>query len=166
MSSSSPLAGEPFRLDELWSFASKLERSASPGFGWGAAWIGDDGALVSHRDLRAFRDDPATEALGAIETRVALVHLRRPSKLSTLTGPDTQPFDDPGRSVLRSATTATCTTTASFARRTGPRAGSTAVPTPRSGLAGSRTRGIRRSDPTTCWRRCTIGSVARRTLPS
>ena len=27
--------------------------------------------------------------------RVALVHLRRPSKLSTLTGPDTQPFDDP-----------------------------------------------------------------------
>jgi glutamine phosphoribosylpyrophosphate amidotransferase len=88
-------AGEPFRLDELWPFASKLERFGIAGFGWGAAWIGDDGALASHRDLRAFRDDPATEALGAIETRVGLIHLRRPSKLSTLTGPDTQPFDDP-----------------------------------------------------------------------
>jgi glutamine phosphoribosylpyrophosphate amidotransferase len=88
-------ASEPFRLDELWPFASKLERFGIAGFGWGAAWIGDDGGLVSHRDLRAFREDPAIEALGAIETRVVLVHLRRPSKLSTLTGPDTQPFDDP-----------------------------------------------------------------------
>lgn len=88
-------AAAPFRLDELWPFASKLERFGIAGFGWGAAWIGADGALVSHRDLRAFRDDPAAEALGATETRVALVHLRRPSKLSTLTGPDTQPFDDP-----------------------------------------------------------------------
>ena len=88
-------SSEPFRLDELWPFASKLERFGIAGFGWGAAWRGDDGALVSHRDLRAFRDDPATKALGAVETRVVLVHLRRPSKLSTLTGPDTQPFDDP-----------------------------------------------------------------------
>ena len=88
-------ATEPFRFAELWPFAEKLERFGIAGFGWGAAWVGDDGALRSHRDLRAFRDDPATEALGATETRVALVHLRRPSKLSTLSGPDTQPFDDP-----------------------------------------------------------------------
>jgi glutamine phosphoribosylpyrophosphate amidotransferase len=89
-------ASKPFRLDVLWPFATKLERYGIAGFGWGAAWIGDDGDLHSHRDLRAFRDDPAVDALGAIETRSALVHLRRPSKLSTLTGPDTQPFDDPG----------------------------------------------------------------------
>ena len=88
-------ASEPFRLDALWPFAAKLERYGIAGFGWGAAWIGDDGALHSHRDLRAFAEDPATESLGAIETRAVLVHLRRPSKLSTLTGPDTQPFDDP-----------------------------------------------------------------------
>jgi glutamine phosphoribosylpyrophosphate amidotransferase len=88
-------ASKAFRLDELWPFTVKLERYGIAGFGWGAAWLGDDGALHSHRDLRAFRDDPGTEALGATETRVALVHLRRPSRLSTLTGPDTQPFDDP-----------------------------------------------------------------------
>jgi glutamine phosphoribosylpyrophosphate amidotransferase len=33
--------------------------------------------------------------VGAIETTAALVHLRRPSRLSTITLPDTQPFDDP-----------------------------------------------------------------------
>ena len=48
-----------------------------------------------HRDLRAFRDDPGRETVGAIETSSVLIHLRRPSRLSTLTLPDTQPFDDP-----------------------------------------------------------------------
>ena len=88
-------AAEPFRLDELWPFAEKLERFGIAGFGWGAAWLGGDGRLGSHRDVRAFRDDPGTEAIGAIETTAALVHLRRPSKLSTLTVEDAQPFDDP-----------------------------------------------------------------------
>ena len=90
-------AAEPFRLDELWPFTEKLERFGIAGFGWGAAWLSDDGRLHSHRDVRAFRDDPAGAArVGAVETTAALVHLRRPSKLSTLQMPDTQPFDDPG----------------------------------------------------------------------
>ncbi len=37
----------------------------------------------------------AGTTVGAVETTSALVHLRRPSRLSTLTLPDTQPFDDP-----------------------------------------------------------------------
>jgi hypothetical protein len=89
-------AAEPFRLDELWPFTERLERFWIAGFGWGAAWLGPDGRLASHRDLRAFRDDTGRERVGATETTAALVHLRRPSKLSTLTVPDTQPFDDPG----------------------------------------------------------------------
>ena len=88
-------AAEPFRLDELWPFAERLERFGIAGFGWGAAWIGRDGRLASYRDLRAFRDDPGREPVGAHETTSALVHLRRPSRLSTLTRADTQPFDDP-----------------------------------------------------------------------
>ncbi len=88
-------AAEPFRLDELWPFAEKLERFGLAGFGWGTAWVGTDGKLASYRDIRAFRDDPGREAVGANETTAALVHLRRPSRLSTLTLPDTQPFDDP-----------------------------------------------------------------------
>jgi len=88
-------AAAPFRLDDLWPFAERLERFGIAGFGWGAAWLEPDGRLASYRDLRAFRDDPGRERVGATETTVALVHLRRPSKLSTLTMADTQPFDDP-----------------------------------------------------------------------
>ena len=89
-------AAEPFQLRELWPFADRLERYGLAGFGWGAAWIDDGGALRSHRDVRAFRDDhEGGMAVGMERTTAALVHLRRPSKLSTLDLPDTQPFDDP-----------------------------------------------------------------------
>jgi glutamine phosphoribosylpyrophosphate amidotransferase len=88
-------AAEPFRLDELWPFTERLERFGIAGFGWGVAWLEGDGRLRSYRNLQAFRDDPGRDRLGATETSVALIHLRRPSRLSTLTLPDTQPFDDP-----------------------------------------------------------------------
>ena len=88
-------AAEPFRIDELWPFTEKLERYGIAGFGWGAAWLTADGGIASHRDLRAFREDPGREDVGATETTSLLVHLRRPSKLSTLGVPDTQPFLDP-----------------------------------------------------------------------
>jgi glutamine phosphoribosylpyrophosphate amidotransferase len=94
-------AADAFRLDELWPFTERLERFGIASFGWGATWLGADRSLRSYRDVRAFRDDPGRDEVGAIETTAALVHLRRPSKLSTLTLPDTQPFDDPaGRFAL------------------------------------------------------------------
>src|ERR1700741_4120683 len=88
-------AAQPFRLDELWPFTDRLERCGIAGFGWGAAWIGQDGGIASHRDVRAFRDDPGRDVVGGTETTAALVHLRRPAKLSTLGMADRQPFDDP-----------------------------------------------------------------------
>lgn len=94
-------ATKPFRIDELWPFTERLEQFGIAAFGWGAAWVGGDGRLESHRDIRAFRDDPAREAVGRNETTALLVHLRRPSKLSTIGIADTQPFDDPeGRYAL------------------------------------------------------------------
>jgi len=88
-------ASEPFRLDELWPYAERLERFGIAGYGWGAAWLDGDGALRSYRHTSALRDDPDRDLLGAIETTSVLVHLRRPSRLSTLGLPDAQPFDDP-----------------------------------------------------------------------
>jgi glutamine phosphoribosylpyrophosphate amidotransferase len=88
-------SANPFRLDELWPFAERLERFGIAGFGWGAAWLTSEGSLATHRDVRAFRDDSERERVGAVETTAALVHLRRPSRLSTLGRADTQPFDDP-----------------------------------------------------------------------
>jgi glutamine phosphoribosylpyrophosphate amidotransferase len=87
-------AAQPFELGELWPLAERLERYGIAGFGWGAAWI-EGGGIESHRDVRAFRDDPARDALATRRTTSLLVHLRRPSKLSTIGLPDTQPFDDP-----------------------------------------------------------------------
>jgi glutamine phosphoribosylpyrophosphate amidotransferase len=89
-------SAEPFRLDELWPFTERLERYGLAGYGWGAAWLTPQKTLDSHLDVRAFRDDPATADVGAVETTSLLVHLRRPSKLSTLQLADTQPFLDPG----------------------------------------------------------------------
>ena len=85
----------PFRIDELWAFTARLERYGLAGFGWGAAWRAEDGRLRSYRDVGAFREDPVREQVGREVTTSLLVHLRRPSRLSTLGMPDTQPFDDP-----------------------------------------------------------------------
>jgi hypothetical protein len=88
-------APEPFRLDELWPFTERLELYVLAGFGWGAAWVTSGVTLESHLDVRAFRDDPVASTVGAVETTSVLVHLRRPSKLSTLQLADTQPVLDP-----------------------------------------------------------------------
>lgn len=91
-------ADEPFRIDELWPLTERVERWGLAGFGWGAAWLTGDSTvpLAAHSDVRAFRDDPdGRERVGAIETTALLVHLRRPSRLSTLGPADTQPFMDP-----------------------------------------------------------------------
>lgn len=89
------VAAAPFSIGELWPITERLERYGLAGFGWGATWLGADGALHSHRDVRAFRDDEARLRVGEEMTRALLVHLRRPSKFSTIGPADTQPFDDP-----------------------------------------------------------------------
>jgi Glutamine amidotransferase domain len=89
-------AGEPFEIASLWPFTERLERFGIAGFGWGATWLRSDGALRSHRDIGSFADDAAgRDAVGAERTTALLVHLRRPSKFSTIGPADTQPFDDP-----------------------------------------------------------------------
>ena len=85
----------PFRLAALWPFTERLEQFGIAGFGWGVTWLPSDGSLQSHRDLGTFRDDPRRDELGQVESRAVLMHLRRPSKFSTIGLPDTQPFDDP-----------------------------------------------------------------------
>ncbi len=88
-------AAQPFALGDLWPLAGRMERDGLAGYGWGAAWLDGSGGLSAHRAAAAFRDDPAREDLAPVRTTALLVHLRRPSRLSTLTLPDTQPFVDP-----------------------------------------------------------------------
>ena len=89
------VAAEPFRIGSLWAFTERLERFGLAGFGWGATWVGADGELDSYRDIGSFREDTRRNEVGEHKTRALLVHLRRPSKFSTIGIPDTQPFDDP-----------------------------------------------------------------------
>jgi len=94
-------AADPFRLEELWDLSARLERFGIAGFGWGAGWVTGDGSLAVHRSTDAFRDDRERDRVGAITTTAVVVHLRRPSKLSTLQLPDAQPFlDRAGRFVF------------------------------------------------------------------
>jgi hypothetical protein len=83
-------AAEPFRLDELWDFAERLERFGTPAR-LGAAWI-DERTDRQPSRRRAFRDGPPARPSAAWTTS-ALVHLRRPRP--TTISRDTQPFDDP-----------------------------------------------------------------------
>ena len=89
------VSAEPFEIGSLWPFTERLERYGLAGFGWGATWLGPDGTLRSYRDIGTFRDDAERVVVGGHETMALLVHLRRPSKFSTIGLPDTQPFDDP-----------------------------------------------------------------------
>ena len=133
-------AAEPFRLDELWPFTERLERYGIAGFGWGAAWV-EDAASSVRTGTPSVPRRPGRDEVGRVETTAALVHLRRPSKLSTLGIADTQPFDDPAGPLLVQPQRRLPRDPRRGGPATATPAGSTAGPTRRSARAGSRTAG-------------------------
>jgi Glutamine amidotransferases class-II len=92
-------AERPVKLGFLLAWAGELERLGIAGFGWGVTWTGEDGDVRCHRNPTSLAGD--VEGMLALrDTRAlsALVHLRRPSRLSTVQEADTQPFlDESGR---------------------------------------------------------------------
>ncbi len=81
---------EPFARILPWALA--LERYGIAGFGWGVAWQAD-GTVQRHRDSGRLVDDLTGQAhLAGVRSQHFLVHLRRPSQLSTTALADTQPF--------------------------------------------------------------------------
>ncbi len=89
----------PFAVLEALPLASGVERWGIAGMGWGAAWLdASSGTLRHYKRETALRDDDrAAVALEGAQTTALIVHLRRPSLLSTLSFADTQPFasDEP-----------------------------------------------------------------------
>jgi predicted glutamine amidotransferase len=88
----------PFR--DVAPLAAGLEELGVAGFGWGVAWLDEPaGAVRAVKGLGRFRDEGRRKvALLTQTSRRFLVHLRRPSQLSTIQMPDTQPFLDGDRS--------------------------------------------------------------------
>ncbi len=84
----------PFPVRDLLPPARAAERWGIAGMGWGVAWIdARDGRLRHYKRETALRDDDRAEgAVSHAMTTAALVHLRRPSLLSTVGPADTQPF--------------------------------------------------------------------------
>lgn len=85
---------EPFRTILPW--AAGLERLGVAGFGWGVAWLDDEeGRVRGYRNTASLAEDSeGAAALGDVRSSRFLVHLRRPSRLSTVQLADTQPFLD------------------------------------------------------------------------
>lgn len=78
---------------ELSSMVAGLEEYGLGGFGWGIAWL-EAGRVRGVRGLGRFRAEGLEEDILRIESTRFLVHLRRPSQLSTIQMADTQPFFD------------------------------------------------------------------------
>jgi predicted glutamine amidotransferase len=75
--------------------ARAVERFGIDGFGWGLAWVDPDGRVRGYRSVDSLAADAAgREAAARIESTRFLVHLRRPTLLSTVDLADTQPFVD------------------------------------------------------------------------
>ncbi len=83
---------EPVTLDRILPWASEVERLGVAGFGWGVAWR-EGGRIRRYRHPTALAADPDGRGLLArVRSDRALVHLRRPARLSTVGVADTQPF--------------------------------------------------------------------------
>jgi predicted glutamine amidotransferase len=94
---------EPRPFSEVAPLASGLEQLGVAGFGWGVAWLEEDAeggrAVRVVRGLGTYRDEGhRSYALMEQASRRFMVHLRRPSRLSTVQAADTQPFLDGDRS--------------------------------------------------------------------
>jgi predicted glutamine amidotransferase len=86
----------PRPFHQLAPIVVRLEQLGLGGFGWGVAWLDDVKTEVrTVRGLHRFADE-SREApdLATRSSRRFMVHLRRPSRLSTVQPADTQPFLD------------------------------------------------------------------------
>ncbi len=85
---------DPEPAPTVLDWAGRLERFGLGGFGWGIAWL-EGGRIVAHRfPGRLDEDARGASQLSSVRSTRYLVHLRRPSQLSTIQLADTQPFVD------------------------------------------------------------------------
>jgi glutamine phosphoribosylpyrophosphate amidotransferase len=76
----------------------RIEEYGITGFGWGVAWE-ESGSIRCVKNERTLSDDPTSQSvLRSVSSDRFLVHLRRPSLLSTISLEDTQPFVSEDRS--------------------------------------------------------------------
>ncbi|MHB8393142.1 MAG: class II glutamine amidotransferase [Candidatus Dormibacteria bacterium] len=83
---------QPRPINHVLEWAESLERHGLGGYGWGVAWR-ERGLVFSHRHPGLLRDDlTGRRGLSGVASTHFMIHLRRPSQLSTIALADTQPF--------------------------------------------------------------------------
>jgi glutamine phosphoribosylpyrophosphate amidotransferase len=87
-------ASEDIAFDTLLPWARGLEHLGVAGFGWGVAWLVEDG-VRRYRNAGSLGSDPeGARSVAPVMSSRFLVHLRRPNRLSTAQLADSQPFLD------------------------------------------------------------------------
>src|SRR5512146_2031818 len=84
----------PVEFGRILPWVRELERLGVAGFGWGVAWLGEDGVHRYRNPGNVAGDDAGTARTSLASSTRFLVHLRRPSRLSTVQLADSQPFLD------------------------------------------------------------------------
>ncbi len=83
---------EPAPLAEVLPWAACMERYGLGGFGWGVAWREAGGISVHRYPGPLAEDQEGRDRLATVRSTHFMVHLRRPSNLTTVSLADTQPF--------------------------------------------------------------------------
>jgi hypothetical protein len=83
---------EPRPLSVLLGYVRKMERFGLAGFGWGVAWLDGESVVGYRRPTKVASDRAGRGELASVASTRFLIHLRRPSRLSTARLADTQPF--------------------------------------------------------------------------
>jgi hypothetical protein len=84
---------EPIQLLSVLPWALGVERMGIAGYGWGISWLDPNGRVDGYRYPGSLAsDDLVNSRLNSIFSTRYLIHLRRPTRLSTIQLADTQPF--------------------------------------------------------------------------
>jgi hypothetical protein len=83
----------PQSFSRALRWALQLETLGVAGFGWGVGWLEESGGVRVMKHTGRFNEDVMAQTdLAEVRSERFMVHLRRPSKLSTISIEDTQPF--------------------------------------------------------------------------
>lgn len=84
---------KPVSFESIFPYATLLDEYGVAGFGWGVVWRTEQGELKQYRSADGIRRDPlASRTLTGITSREFLIHLRRPSLMTSIAHFNAQPY--------------------------------------------------------------------------
>ncbi len=88
-------SGNPVEIQDVLNWSRLLDQYGLASFGWGITWT-DGNRLFRYRSVLGIRQDPTAEdALRGLLLTRGFIHLRRPSRMSTIGHLNAQPYQSP-----------------------------------------------------------------------